>query len=138
MNGRPLPTGGPLGHQAASAGRPYQSHRGRCRALGHRVPPLCDDKEGYGTDACCALVQALLAHEDVAARGEIEAALAQACAWLGESGAEALRPRVLEARAALARAAGDAASSESDLAEALRLYRAMGADRHAARLAGAA
>ncbi len=91
---------------------------------------------GYGTDACCALVQALLAHEGVAARAEIEAAIAQAFAWLAESGAEALRPRVLEARAALARAAGDAASSESDLAEALRLYRAMGADGHAARLAG--
>jgi len=102
-------------------------------ALAAAQPSFC-----YGTDACCALVQALLAHEGVAARAEIEAALAQAFAWLGESGAEALRPRVLEARAALARAGGDAASSESDLAEALRLYRAMGADGHAARLAGVA
>jgi len=90
----------------------------------------------YGTDACCALARALLAHKGVAARVEIEAALAQAFAWLEESGAEALRPRVLESRAALAAALGDAAGQGSDLAEALRLYRAMGAAGHVARLAG--
>jgi adenylate cyclase len=90
-----------------------------------------------GVDACCVLAQALLAHEGAAARAEVEAALAQAFAWLDESGAEALRPRVLEARAALAAALGDEASSARDLAEALRLYRAIGAEGHAARLAGA-
>jgi class 3 adenylate cyclase/tetratricopeptide (TPR) repeat protein len=89
-----------------------------------------------GVEACCALAQALLAHEGVAARAEIEAAIAQAFAWLEESGAEALRPRVLESRAALAAALGDAATQGSDLAEALRLYRAMGAAGHVARLAG--
>ncbi len=91
----------------------------------------------WGVDACRVLAQALLAHEGVAARVEIEAALAQAFAWLDESGAEALRPRVLEARAALAGALGDAAGQAADLAEALRLYRAMGAEGHVARLVGA-
>jgi hypothetical protein len=42
----------------------------------------------------------------------------------------------LEARAAPAAAVGDAASQQgSDFAEALRLYRAMGAEGHVARLA---
>jgi tetratricopeptide (TPR) repeat protein len=90
----------------------------------------------WGVDACRVLAQALLAHEGVAARAEIEAALAQAFAWLDESGAEALRPRVLEARAALAGALGDDEARANDLAEALRLYRAMGAEGHVARLAG--
>jgi hypothetical protein len=90
----------------------------------------------YGADACCSLVSALLAHEGVAARTEIEAAFAQAFAWVDESGAEAMRPRVLEARAALTATLGDDEASARDLAEALRLYRAMGAEGHAARLAG--
>jgi class 3 adenylate cyclase len=92
----------------------------------------------YGVDACCQLAQALLATTGAAARTEVEAALAQASAWLDESGAEALRPRVLEARAALAAALGDGAAHARDLAEALRLYRAMGAEGHAARLSGQA
>jgi hypothetical protein len=50
-------------------------------------------------------MQALLSHAGVAARAEIEGALAQAFAWLLESGAEALR-----------------------------LYRAMDAEGHVARL----
>jgi len=91
----------------------------------------------YGVDACCALAQALLASEGAAARAEVEAALTQAFTWLDESGAEALRPRVLEARAALAAALGDEDARARDLAEALRLYRAIGAEGHAARLAGA-
>jgi hypothetical protein len=88
-----------------------------------------------GVEACCALAGALLAHEGGSARAEVEAALRQASAWLEESGAEALRPRVLEARAALVAALGDEAARARDLAEALRLYRAMGAVGHAARLA---
>ena len=101
-------------------------------ALATAQPCIC-----YGTVACCALASALLAYEGAAARAEIEAAIAQAFAWLDESGAEALRPRVLEARAALAGALGDAAGQAGDLAEALRLYRAMGAEGHVARLVGA-
>jgi len=91
----------------------------------------------YGVDACCQLAQALLASAGAAARAEVESALTQAFAWLDESGAEALRPRVLEARAALAATLGDEDARARDLAEALRLYRAMGADGHAARLTGA-
>jgi tetratricopeptide (TPR) repeat protein len=91
-----------------------------------------------GVEACCALAQALVASEGPKARVEIEATLAQAFAWLDESGAEALRPRVLETRAALAAALGDDAAQAGDLAEALRLYRAMGAEGHVARLVGSA
>jgi class 3 adenylate cyclase len=91
----------------------------------------------YGVDTCCLLARALLTHEGVAARTEVEAALSQAFQWLDESGAEAIRPCVLEARAALAAALGDEDARARDLAEALRLYRAMGAEGHAARLAGA-
>ncbi len=101
-------------------------------ALAARQPSL-----HWGLEACCALVHALLATEGTAARDEIEATLTRASAWLDESGAEAVRPRVLEARAALARALGDEAACGRDLAEALRLYRAMGAEGHAERLAGA-
>jgi class 3 adenylate cyclase/tetratricopeptide (TPR) repeat protein len=90
---------------------------------------------GFGVEACCVLVEALLASQGAAARAEIETTLAQAFAWLDESGAEVLRPRVLEARAALAAALGDEAASARDLAEALRLYREMGAEGHATRLA---
>ncbi len=90
----------------------------------------------FGVDACCALAQALLVSAGIGARGEVEVALTQAFAWLDESGAEALRPRVLETRAALAAVLGDEAARARDLAEALRLYRAMGAEGHAARLAG--
>ncbi|MEN8160467.1 MAG: AAA family ATPase, partial [Myxococcota bacterium] len=90
---------------------------------------------GWGVDACCALVEALLETEGAAARDEIEAALARASAWLDESGAEALRPRVLETRAALAAALGDDGASTRDRVEVLRLCRAMGATGHAERLA---
>jgi class 3 adenylate cyclase/tetratricopeptide (TPR) repeat protein len=88
----------------------------------------------WGVEACSALAAALLAQEGVSAREEVEVALRQASAWLDESGAEALRPRVLEARAALAGALGDEAARERDLAEAIRLYRAMGAKGHLRRL----
>jgi len=88
----------------------------------------------FGVDACCALAQALLASEGAAVRAEVEAALGQAFAWLAESGAEGLRPRVLEAVAA---ALDDEAARTRDLDEALRLYRTMGAEGHVARLDGA-
>lgn len=88
----------------------------------------------WGADACCALAQALLAHPDAPARPEVESTLAQGFAWLEESGAEALRPRLLELRAALAAAVGDADAGVSDRALALRLYREMGAEGRADRL----
>ncbi len=65
----------------------------------------------------------------------MEDALAQSFTWLDESGAETLRPRALETRAALAVALGDEASSARDLAEALQLYRAQDLPHHVERLA---
>ena len=89
---------------------------------------------GWGVDACCVLVDALLASEGAAARAEIETTLAQAFAWLGESSAEVFRPRILEARAAVAAVLGEEAARERDLTEAVRLYRALGAEGHLRRL----
>jgi ATP/maltotriose-dependent transcriptional regulator MalT len=65
-------------------------------ALAHAQPSIT-----YGIAACCVLARSLLASEGASARSEIESALTQAFAWLDESGSEALRPRALEARAAL-------------------------------------
>ncbi len=88
----------------------------------------------WGIAACCSCAQSLLASEGIAARDEVESALAQAFAWLDESGALALRPRALEARAALAQALDDEASRSRDLAEAMRLYREMGVPSQVERL----
>ncbi len=89
-------------------------------ALAHAQPSIA-----YGVEACSTLVRCLLASEGMAARDEMEEALTQAFAWLDESGAEALRPRALEARAALAAASGDEATSARDTALARQLREAM-------------
>src|SRR5262249_113585 len=52
-----------------------------------------------------------------------------------ETGAESLRPQVHEERGRLAHLRGDTATHERELAEAHRLYVAIGADGHGARLA---
>jgi class 3 adenylate cyclase/tetratricopeptide (TPR) repeat protein len=52
-----------------------------------------------------------------------------------ETGAESFRPQVLEERGRLADLCGDTTARDRELAEAHRLYVAIGADGHAARLA---
>ena len=89
----------------------------------------------WGVDACATLAQALVECGGAQDQKEVESVLAQGFIWLGESGAEVVRPRLVEARAALARATGDEGAHTRDLAEALRLYRALGLEGHARRLA---
>jgi class 3 adenylate cyclase len=89
----------------------------------------------WGVDACATLAQALVESAGAGARAEVESVLAQGFRWLDVSSAEAVRPRLVEARAALAKAMGDEATHADDRAEALRLYRSMGLEGHARRLA---
>ena len=69
------------------------------------------------------------------AHDEVEAALARAEGLVEETEARGLAPWILEVRAELARALGDATAAEHHLREAHRLYTEMGASGHAARLA---
>ena len=89
----------------------------------------------WGIDARLALARAWLAVEGPAAREDVEACLERASEWLGESGARAFEPQILEVRAELAGVVGNQASRERELREAHRLYTEMGATGHAKRLA---
>jgi adenylate cyclase len=86
-----------------------------------------------------AMAQLALARERGAAGGaaagaEAEAALDRARDLVEETGARVLEPQILEARAELARSAGDGNAAERHLREAHRLYTEMGATGHAERL----
>jgi class 3 adenylate cyclase/tetratricopeptide (TPR) repeat protein len=83
------------------------------------------------------LVQAriLRAAEGRKARDGIEVLLAQADAGIRDTGAKAWGPFVLEERARLAQAMGDAAAAEQQLREALSRFQAQGSLGHAQRLA---
>src|SRR5439155_3965766 len=87
------------------------------------------------THASLALARVLLGSAGVAARAEIEAALAHALEVVRETGAKAFEPLVHVERTELARQSGDAEGRERELREAHRLFTAMGATGHAARLA---
>jgi hypothetical protein len=71
----------------------------------------------------------------VQATKEIEAALAEADAWLEMSGAKSYGPFLHVERAELARLAGDEATRQCELREAHRLFVEMGATGHAERMA---
>ena len=73
------------------------------------------------------LSSALRACDGSAADRPIEAALARASLLLAETGGEAMRPRIHEERAALARLRGDGATQESELRRALELWEEFGA-----------
>jgi hypothetical protein len=81
------------------------------------------------------LARVLMQSDGPAARSAIEAELDRAEALIGESGARALAPLVLEERARLARLLGDEPCRERELREAHRLFAEMGATGHAERLA---
>jgi hypothetical protein len=66
---------------------------------------------------------------------EIEAALAEADAWLEMSGAKSYEPFLHVERAELARVSGDEASRERELREAHRLFTQIGAPLRAAEVA---
>ena len=66
---------------------------------------------------------------------EIEAALAEADAWLEMSGAKSYEPFLYVERAELARLTGDEAARERELREAHRLFTEIGAPIRAAEVA---
>ncbi len=82
------------------------------------------------------LARVLLARTGAEARDAIESALEAAASLIERTGARAYEPHVHELRAELARLLGDAVAYERQLREAHRLYTAIGARGHAARLAG--
>jgi tetratricopeptide (TPR) repeat protein len=89
----------------------------------------------YETQAQIVLAAALLATDDELPRAEIESALERAEELVESLEARSLSPRILEQRGRLAAALGDSAASGSLLAQALDLYREIGATGHAERLA---
>ena len=73
--------------------------------------------------------------QGVQATIEIEAALAEAVAWLEMSGAKSYVPFLHIERGELARLAGDEAARERELREAHRLFTEMGAPIRAEQVA---
>jgi class 3 adenylate cyclase/tetratricopeptide (TPR) repeat protein len=88
----------------------------------------------HEVQAQLALVGALLVTDGGVPRSEIESALERADELVESIAAGSLAPRVLEMRARLANALGDAAAGEQTLRRALDSYREIGATGHAARL----
>jgi adenylate cyclase len=115
------------------------------QALGRTADALASAREAidvafeggfrfFEGEAQLALASALLASDVVAHRAEIESALDRARELAESTGCRLLSPRIVERRARLAAALGDANSSDRALREALELYRSIGATGHAARL----
>jgi adenylate cyclase len=80
------------------------------------------------------LARVLLRAEGLAARAEIEAALARATALVEETGARVYEPLIHVERAALAHLQGELVTRQHELREAHRLFTAMGATGHAERI----
>jgi len=80
-------------------------------------------------------MRALREIHGVQAAGEIEAALAEADAWLEMSGAKSYEPFLHVERAELARLLGDEATRERELRKAHRLFTEIGAPIRAAKVA---
>ena len=80
-------------------------------------------------------IRALRETHGLTASAEIEAALAEADAWLEMSGAKSYVPFVHVERAELARLRGDDAARERELREAHRLFLEIGAPIRAAEVA---
>jgi len=79
--------------------------------------------------------RALRQSQGVDATREIEAALAEADAWLEMSGAKSYEPFLHVERAELARLSGDEAIRQRELREAHRLFTEIGAPIRAAEVA---
>lgn len=114
--------------------------------LGERTEAVATAREGiergraggcsyYEAGAQLALAAALLATDGAVPRTEIESALTRAAQLVESIEGRSLSPRILELRGRLAAALGDAAAAQRLLDEALDLYRAIGANGHAQRLA---
>jgi hypothetical protein len=84
--------------------------------------------------SCLAIVRARRQVDARSMRALIEATLARVERLVAASGAHLYSAWVHEERAALAARLDDNETQQRELAEARRLFTAMGADRHAARL----
>jgi len=89
----------------------------------------------HEVQAQLALVGALLITDGALPRVEIESALERADELVESISARSLAPRILEMRARLSNALGDAAAGEQALRRALDSYREIGATGHAERVA---
>jgi adenylate cyclase len=90
----------------------------------------------FETLATLSLARVLLGSAGVAAREQIEAALARALQLVRETGAKASEPLVHVELAELARQSGQEQERQRELCEAHRLFTEIGASGHAERLAG--
>jgi hypothetical protein len=97
-----------------------------CRRRGTRLSEF---------SAVLTWIRALREPQGVRATSEIEAALAEADAWLEMSGAKSYEPFLCIERAELARLTGDDAARERELREAHRLFTEIGAPIRAAEIA---
>jgi len=97
-----------------------------CRRRGARL---------YEFSALLTRIRALRETLGLQATREIEAALAEADAWLEMSGAKSYEPFLCVERAELARVNGDEAARERALREAHRLFTEMGASIRATEVA---
>ena len=84
-----------------------------CRRRGARL---------WEVSALLTRIRALRGTQGLRATGQIEAALAEADAWLEVSGAKSYEPFLHVERAALARLTGDEAARQCELREAHRLF----------------
>jgi class 3 adenylate cyclase/tetratricopeptide (TPR) repeat protein len=87
--------------------------------------------------ACLALAEVALARNGAASHAEVEGRLAGAEAGIAECSNALAQPPVHELRSALAGLEGDVARRRSELLKARRLWRAMGATGHVARVEAA-
>jgi class 3 adenylate cyclase len=104
---------------------------------GERAVEICNRLPNWtmAIDANVALVLARLARDGASGIEAAEERLRAADACLEKSGARALGPMIVEARARIAQVQGDSAVQEAHLRSALQLYRAIGAVGHIERLA---
>jgi hypothetical protein len=97
-----------------------------CRRRGARL---------WEFSALLTRIRALRETQGVEATREIEAALAEADAWIEMSGAKSYEPFLCVERAELARLGGDEAARQRELREAHQLFIEMGATSRAAEVA---
>ena len=120
-------------------GKAYQGLGDSERAVGllrDAVELLRAREQSTEVVANVVLARILLAGKGLAARDEIETALARADELVRTNGAFGIQPTIHVERAELANQGGDAVERERELREAHRLFIEIGATGHAERLTG--
>jgi hypothetical protein len=119
-------------HALLSCGDPADSQRLAREAieLAHRGPmPIAE------IDAQLALAASLMAAQKPDVECEVSAPLDRVLELIHQTGARTFEPQLYERRAQLAAQLGDVAACESHRRAALTLFRKIGAEAHAERLA---